>query len=168
MADDNTAAADKIIRVLMVCLGNICRSPTAHGVFQKRIADANLMHRIEVDSAGTAGYHIGSKPDARSSAVAAKRGYDLTTQSARQVQQADFSRYDYVLAMDKSNLADLSSNCPNAHKSKLSLFLDFGSGDAKEVPDPYYGGDDGFDNVLKLVEDAADGLIAHIIERDLH
>jgi len=165
---DDTAAPDKVIRVLMVCLGNICRSPTAHGVFQQRIAEAKLAHRIEVDSAGTAGYHIGSQPDARSSAVAAKRGYDLTTQRARQVQQKDFSHYNYVLAMDKSNLADLRSNCPDAHKSRLSLFLDFGSGDAKEVPDPYYGGDDGFDNVLNLVEDAAAGLIAHIIERDLH
>lgn len=161
-------ADDKVIRVLMVCLGNICRSPTAHGVFQQRIAAANLTHRIEVDSAGTADYHIGSHPDARSAAVAAKCGYDLSKQRARQVQQSDFSHYDYLLAMDKNNLDDLRSQCPSVDRRKLYLFLNFGSSDAKEVPDPYYGGDDGFDNVLKLVEDAADGLIAHIIERDLH
>ncbi|MDX1489870.1 MAG: low molecular weight protein-tyrosine-phosphatase [Pseudohongiellaceae bacterium] len=155
------------MKVLMVCLGNICRSPTAHGVFQSRVIAAGLENIIEVDSAGTADYHVGSKPDSRSMAVALKNNYDLSAQRARQVCQQDFEQFDYVLAMDRQNLADLRSQCPSAHRSKLFLFLDFGSSKIKEVPDPYYGGDQGFEKVLALVEDAADGLLAHIKERDL-
>ena len=158
---------ERVVRVLMVCLGNICRSPTAHAVFQNRIDTAGLGARVEVDSAGTADYHIGSSPDKRSIEMGAQHGYDLSQQRARQVQPKDFDTFDYLLAMDLQNLEDLRSQCPSAHARKLYLMMDFGTSAIKEVPDPYYGGDNGFEKVLKLVEDAADGLIAHISERIL-
>lgn len=150
-------------KVLFVCLGNICRSPTADGIFRKLVADAGLAAQVQVDSAGTAGWHIGRAPDARTVAAAKKRGYDLSDLRARQVSVQDFSEYDYILAMDKSNLRDLQDMRPLGYQGHLGLFLGFGSlnGD-QEVPDPYHGGSEGFELVLDLVEDAAQGLLDKI------
>lgn len=149
-------------KVLFVCLGNICRSPTAHAVFQAYVDKANLSNRIEVDSAGTAAYHIGHSPDERSVAAAQKRGFDLTPLRARQANTADFSEFDYILAMDKQNLADLRDLCPPDYQGHLGLFLDFADAMELEVPDPYYGGASGFDHVLDLVEDASQKLLTQV------
>ncbi len=150
-------------QVLMVCLGNICRSPTAHGVFQQHVDAANLADQIDVDSAGTGGWHTGSAPHVRATATAKKRGYDLSQLMARQVTTEDFARFDYVLAMDNDNLYELQRLAPADYHGHLSLFLDFGNQTRYlEVPDPYYGGDKGFELVLDLVEDASEGLLAHI------
>ena len=149
-------------RILFVCLGNICRSPTAEGVFRQRARQAGLTD-LQIDSAGTAGWHVGKAPDPRSVAAAQGRGYDLSTLRARQVRVADFDHFDLVLAMDRQNLAELKSLAPRGAKSSLGLFLDYASGVAlKDVPDPYYGGAAGFEQVLDLVEQASDGLIARL------
>lgn len=147
------------IRLLMVCLGNICRSPTAHGVMEKLIADRHLHKLIEVDSAGTGNYHVGESPDSRASAAALNRGYDLGAQRARQVTAADFAAFDHIIAMDNSNLADLHGRCPPEYQHKLKLLLEFSQADQNEVPDPYYSGQDGFELVLDLVEDACAALL---------
>lgn len=153
-------------KVLFVCLGNICRSPTADGIFRELVSNAKLDQKILVDSAGTENWHAGKTPDARTVAAANKRGYDLAVLRARQVQVADFDEFDYVLAMDKSNLADLERIKPSHFTGYLGLFLEFGErGDYREVPDPYYGENDGFELVLDLVEDAAQGLLNHIRQR---
>lgn len=153
-------------KVLFICLGNICRSPTAEGVFRAQVAGAGLTEVIGIDSAGTAAWHIGKAPDKRAQAAASRRGYDLTGLRGRQVALADFSAFDYVLAMDRSNLADLLAQCPSAQRHKVRLFLSFSSQwQDHEVPDPYYGGDDGFDQVLDMVEDAARGLLNDIRTR---
>ncbi|CAA0088427.1 Low molecular weight protein-tyrosine-phosphatase YfkJ [Zhongshania aliphaticivorans] len=150
-------------KVLFVCLGNICRSPTAHGVFAKLVAEAGLSDSIIIDSAGTGDWHIGRAPDERTQKAAIKRGYDLSALRARQVCSADFDQYDYVLAMDKSNLKDIRAMAGNKTNCHVSLFLDFAESSwQREVPDPYYGGEDGFDTVLELVEDGARGLLAAI------
>ncbi|MEM9421465.1 MAG: low molecular weight protein-tyrosine-phosphatase [Pseudomonadota bacterium] len=146
--------------ILFVCLGNICRSPAAEGVFAKRAMAARLP--ILVDSAGTGAWHAGNPPDARMIAEAGRRGYDLTSLRARQVDIGDFYVYDHILAMDKSNYADLRDLQPSDGKAKLSMMLDFGAGG--EVPDPYYGHQDGFAHVLDLLEEASDGLITHLKE----
>ena len=152
-----------MVKVLFVCLGNICRSPTADGIFRKLVADANLQGQILVDSAGTGGWHIGKGPDSRTVAAAKKRGYDLSQLRARQVSSADFAEFDYVLAMDKSNLMDLQRLKPSSYRGQLGLFLGYGNQDEyREVPDPYYGEGDAFELVLNLVEDAAQGLLNHI------
>ncbi len=151
-----------MIKVLFVCLGNICRSPTADGIFVEKVKAANLQNRIEVDSAGTGDWHIGRAPDKRAQAAALKRGYDLSNLRARQVSAADFEVYDYILAMDNANLNDLRAMKPANYQGQLALFLNYGDGDEDEVPDPYYGGDAGFDHVLDLVEAAADGLLKDI------
>lgn len=152
-------------RVLFVCLGNICRSPTAHGVFEQKIQSQGLDKRIEVDSAGTASWHQGNLPDTRSMRAAKGRGYSLEHLRARQVTEADFDHFDYILAMDANNLADLKALRPTHFTGHLGLFLDFGHANEKEVPDPYHGGEAGFQHVLDLVEDACDGLIHHIINQ---
>ncbi len=154
--------SNKKAKVLFVCLGNICRSPTAHGVFQTLVAQHGLDALIEVDSAGTAAYHIGKAPDARSVKAAASRGYDLSALRARQVSAKDFQEYDYILAMDEENLANLKRIQPDDYQGKLSLFLAYGQCMEKEVPDPYYGGDQGFMHVLDLVENASFGLLMSI------
>ena len=156
------------IKVLMVCLGNICRSPTAHGVFQQRVREQGLHERISVDSAGTANYHIGEPPDGRTVGAALKRGYDLQHLRARQVTQQDFQNYHYILAMDHSNLRDLSLRCPPNEHHKLRLFMSFGPAGTDAVPDPYYSGPEGFELVLDLVEGAADGLLQHIVRTHFH
>ena len=153
-------------KVLFVCLGNICRSPTADGIFREIIKREKLEQKIIVDSAGTGDWHIGKAPDSRTVAAAKKRGYDLSLLRARQVITADFDEFDYVLAMDNSNLRDLHSLRPTHFAGHLGLFLDFGSRKThREVPDPYYGGHDGFELVLDLVEEAAEGLLTHIRQR---
>ena len=153
------------VSVLFVCLGNICRSPTAHGVFEQLVADHQLGHSIRTDSAGTAAWHIGKQPDSRSVAAAANRGYDLTPLRARQVTVSDFEHFDYILAMDQSNLTDLQRLCPPDYSGELALFLTYGDSDILAVPDPYYGDGDGFESVLDLVEQASQGLLSNI-QRD--
>ncbi len=151
------------VKVLFVCMGNICRSPTAQGVFEKLVSEHALAERIVIDSAGTHAYHIGEVPDARASAAAMRRGIDLSPQRARRVSPADFEQFDYVLAMDTSNYADLSDLCSPEQSPKLQLFLEFASVPGiKEVPDPYYGGATGFERVLDLIEEASAGLLETI------
>lgn len=155
------------VSVLFVCLGNICRSPTAHAVFQKQVDDAGLSEEIQVDSAGTGDWHIGGKPDVRSSATALKRGYDLSALRARQVSTDDFQQFDYILGMDRQNMLDIQTWASPDYSGHLSLFLDFLNGaEAMEVPDPYYGGDQGFEAVLDMVEKASHNLLSHI--RQVH
>ncbi len=149
--------------VLFVCLGNICRSPTAHALFEHLVRREGLQDQIQIDSAGTAGWHAGKGPDARAQAFATKRGYDMAHLRARQVAPEDFAGYDLILAMDKDNLANLLADCPSEHHHKVRLFLEFAEGVShREVPDPYYGGDEGFELVLDLVERACVGLLQHL------
>jgi protein-tyrosine phosphatase len=151
------------ISVLFVCMGNICRSPTAQGVFAKLVEDQGLSDFIVIDSAGTHAYHIGEPPDPRASAAAINRGIDLSSQQARRFSSDDFERFDYVLAMDNDNYEILAANCPSGFESRLRLFLEFAPDlDAQEVPDPYYGGTNGFERVLDMIEQAATGLLADI------
>lgn len=154
---------DKKISVLFVCMGNICRSPTAEGVFRARVVDAGVEDLFVIDSAGTHAYHIGEQPDQRSQVFAKKRGIDLSNQRARQVRAEDFSHFDIILAADQSNLALLKKTCPAQYQHKLGLMMDFARNTkAKDVPDPYYGGAGGFDLVLDYLEDAAEGLLSEI------
>lgn len=146
--------------VLFVCLGNICRSPTAEAVFKHKAANAGL--DLIIDSAGTHGYHIGKAPDKRSQAAGVERGYSFKGLKCRRVDESDFEKFDYILAMDESNLSNLHGMSPSQHHNKVHLFLAFAENEDKEVPDPYYGGKKGFDLVLDLIEEASDGLIAHI------
>lgn len=151
------------IQVLFVCLGNICRSPTAHGIFQHKVNEAGLQGRINIDSAGTGAWHVGKPPDARAHACARERGYDLSDLRARQVTREDFNHYDYILAMDETNLEDLQLLAPSNYAGHLGLFLEFAQRpEHREVPDPYYGGDQGFQLVLDLVEEASEGLLDEI------
>lgn len=152
-----------MVKVLFVCMGNICRSPTAQGVFEHLVSSAELSDAIEIDSAGTYAYHIGEPPDERARAAAQKRGIDLGKQRARRVAEPDFQEFDYVLAMDRDNYDELLSLCPSGHADKLRLFLEFAPQlGVQEVPDPYYGGITGFERVLDLIEQASHGLLAEI------
>lgn len=152
----------KKVNVLFVCMGNICRSPTAHGVFEQLVESAGLSDQIGVDSAGTHAYHIGEPPDQRSQAAAALRNIDLSPQRARQVEQQDFERFDYVLAMDHNNLAGLQ-RFANQH-ARVQLLMDYAQRwSEQEVPDPYYGGGRGFEQVLDMIEDASAELLKHIV-----
>ncbi|WP_137936633.1 low molecular weight protein-tyrosine-phosphatase [Chitinivorax sp. B] len=154
------------VSVLFVCMGNICRSPTAEGVFRYFVETAGLAKRINIDSAGTHGYHAGEAPDPRSSMAAARRGYDLSRLRARQVKTADFEMFDLVLAMDEQNLRNLQRLCSPAQQHKLKLFLEYARNfDEREVPDPYYGSGSGFEHVLDLVEDASAGLLTDLRKR---
>lgn len=155
-----------MIKVLFICMGNICRSPTAQGVFRKLVRDHGLEGRILVDSAGTHAYHEGEAPDHRAQDAAARREVDLADLRARQVSYDDFAAFDYILAMDRDNLDMLVAVAPPEMRGKIRLFLDFAPDvrDA-EVPDPYYGGPKGFDRVLDLAEAAARGLLEHIRAR---
>ena len=153
----------KEVRVLFVCMGNICRSPTAHGVFESLVKAEGFEHCIDVDSAGTHAYHIGEPPDRRAQLTARERGIDLSTQRARQAVARDFEAFHYILAMDRDNFQVLSEICPPGHESKLHLFMDFAEGvDTREVPDPYYGGEQGFERVFDMVDEAARGLLESI------
>lgn len=152
--------------VLFVCLGNICRSPTAQGVFEYKLRQVGLSEAVETDSAGTSDWHIGSPPDKRSVQAGKNRGFDFSHLRGRQVQSQDFEMFDYILAMDEQNLSDLESIKPKAFSGHLGLFLDFAKDtELLEVPDPYYGGDSGFGLVLDLCESASDGLIEDIQKR---
>lgn len=156
----------KKIAVLFVCMGNICRSPSAEGVFRHLLMKNKMDDRITIDSAGTHAYHIGEPPDKRSQRAALTRGVDLSQQVARRFDAADFDSFDYVVAMDNDNLHILNDLHSEQHKCKLSLFLDFAPQlDEDEVPDPYYGGERGFEHVLDLIEVAAEGLLADIHRR---
>ena len=151
------------MRVLFVCLGNICRSPTAEAVLRSIAAREAPELALEVDSAGTADYHIGDPPDRRSQAAASSRGYDLSALRARQVVSADFEEFDLLLAMDESNLAALKSAAPATARARMQLFMDYASESGlAAVPDPYYGGAAGFEQVLDLAEQAARGLLVAI------
>ncbi len=146
------------IKVLFVCMGNICRSPTAEGVFNKVVADNGTANRFIVDSAGTHAYHIGEQSDARSRQTAISRGIDLSKIRSRQVSQSDFEHFDHILAMDSENFQILMTDSPDEYQHKIKLFLDYApKREEKDVPDPYYGGQNGFSDVFDLVEDASKG-----------
>ncbi len=150
------------MRVLCVCLGNICRSPTAEAVLRDLAAREAPGLITAVDSAGTAAYHVGEPPDRRSVAAAARRGYDLSALRARRVHQSDFQAFDLILAMDRANLAVLTRAAPHGARARIELFLAFAPDlGVDEVPDPYYGGDDGFEHVLDLIEAGARRLLAY-------
>ena len=154
------------IKVLFVCMGNLCRSPMAEGVFRHHVRQAGLDGLIAVDSAGTHDYHVGEPPDPRAQRAAGRRGYDLSILRGRHVSRADFLEFDYLLAMDELNLRALERLCPSQHAHKLKLFMEFGANAAlREVPDPYYGGEQGFERVLDMVEEASQGLLAHLLRR---
>ena len=149
--------------VLMVCMGNICRSPTAHGVLRHKVHALGLQDTVTVDSAGTHNYHPDCPPDPRSQAHAVQRGYDLSDLRARQIQEADFAAHDLILVMDWDNLALTEDMCPQEIRRKVRRLTEFCLvNDSPTVPDPYYGGDNGFEAVLDLVEDACEGLIQQI------
>ncbi|OZY58055.1 protein-tyrosine-phosphatase [Pseudomonas lundensis] len=150
------------MRVLFVCLGNICRSPTAEGVLRHKLQQAGLERQVEVASAGTGGWHAGEPPDKRTQRAAQLRGYDLSQQRAQQVRVQDFERYDLILAMDNSNLRDLQAMQPANGKAELDVFLRRYKGVKSEVPDPYYDGEQGFVEVLDLIEAACDGLMIEL------
>lgn len=153
------------VSVVFVCLGNICRSPTAEGVFRALVASRGLEEFIHIDSAGTSNWHVGESPDSRATEAARERGIDLSSLRGRQATARDFSEFDYVIAMDDDNYASLSHLASPDQQHKLHLFLDFASGVAeREVPDPYYGG--GFPHVFDLIENASEGLLKHILEND--
>jgi protein-tyrosine phosphatase len=153
------------IRVLMVCTGNICRSPTAEAVLRAKARAAGMGGRIEVASAGVSNYHVGEAPDRRTQAHARLRGYDLSALRARQVQARDFYRFDWMLAMDGGHLRQLLAQAPPERLAQLRLFLDFAEGHAgQDVPDPYYGGVAGFEQVLDLVEAASEGFLRHLTD----
>jgi protein-tyrosine phosphatase len=150
------------MRVLFVCLGNICRSPTAEGVLRHKLREAGLADQVEVASAGTGDWHVGKAPDKRSQAAAKLRGYDLSAQRARQVSRADFVTYDLILAMDNSNLRHLKALQPAKGKAELDLFLRRYQSEIDEVPDPYHDSDQGFEQVLDLIERASDLLVIEL------
>jgi protein-tyrosine phosphatase len=155
------------VNVLFVCLGNICRSPTAHGVFDVLVEREGLQDRITVDSCGTGSFHVGEKPDKRAIKAAQQREIPLSHLRARQVKPEDFNSFHYILAMDRMNLGNLEALAPKDYAHHLGLFLDFSNQRKyKQVPDPYYEGEDGFELVLDLVEDASRGLL-EAIKRDL-
>lgn len=151
------------IRVLFVCLGNICRSPTAEGVFRDRLRREGLEERVIVDSAGTGDWHVGEAPDRRAQAAARRRGIDLSSQRARQLRAEDFRSFDLILAMDESNLLDIEAARPPQGPAPARLFLEYAIDVAdREVPDPYFGEGDGFETVLELIAAASDGLLAEL------
>ena len=155
-------------RVLFVCTGNICRSPTAEGVFRRAVESAGLEQKILIDSAGTHDYHVGHPPDRRTQLAAVQRGYDLAGLRARQVTRKDFVEFDYIVAMDRDNLSELRRLAPPQHHGKLSLFMEYASARrGEEVPDPYYGETQGFELVLDMAENAAAGLLEHIKKEKL-
>jgi protein-tyrosine phosphatase len=151
-------------RLLFVCLGNICRSPMAEGVFRRIAEEEGVLDRFEIDSAGMGDWHIGQAPDTRAQAAARKRGMDIAGQRARQVTPADYGRFDLILAMDDSNFDELIGLAPKSELHKVRLFLDYApEAGARNVPDPFYGGSEGFDHALDLIEAAARGLLAELL-----
>lgn len=153
-------------RVLFVCLGNICRSPTAEAIMRHKLQRRGLDRFFEVSSAGTGNWHVGERPDARAMQAAQVRGYDMSAQRARQILETDFKYFDLVLAMDRSNIANMRRVCPAGCLSKIGLLMDYvPQAPIDEVPDPYYGGEDGFDEVLNMLEEACDNLINTVCEQ---
>ncbi len=151
------------MKILFVCLGNICRSPSAEAVLRAIAAREAPELELEIDSAGTAGYHVGDAPDTRSQAAALRRGYDMAPLRARMVEAVDFERFDLILAMDTQNLEVLRKRAPTGYRERVRLFLEFAPDcGLDEVPDPYYGGPAGFEQVLDLVEEASRGLLSHL------
>jgi len=154
------------MRILFVCMGNICRSPTAEGVFRRLVAERVPGVEIEVDSAGTHGYHVGDPPDPRSIAAAARRGVDLRQLRARLIRDDDFERFDLIIAMDRLNREALLDRSPAPFRERIRLFMEFaGDREVVDVPDPYYGGAPGFEQVLDLAEEAAAGLLDEVLDR---
>jgi low molecular weight protein-tyrosine phosphatase len=152
-------------RLLFICLGNICRSPMAEGVFYRLAEAEGVLDRFELDSAGLGDWHVGQAPDARAQAATHRRGIDISGQCARQLCDADFERFDLLLAMDSSNLAELEQLAPKQHRAKLRRFLDFAPKVAtRDVPDPFFGGGEGFDHALDLIEEACRGLLATLLD----
>jgi len=152
--------------ILFVCMGNICRSPTAEGIFRRLVQECAPDLDLFVDSAGTHDYHRGHAPDARAQAAARARGVDLGSLRARQIRDSDFETFDLILAMDEGNLSALRHRCPRALQTRLQLFMQYAKpGSVREVPDPYYGGPNGFEHVLDLVEDASRGLLEALLEQ---
>ncbi|HGY9613210.1 low molecular weight protein-tyrosine-phosphatase [Vibrio harveyi] len=147
-------------KLLVVCMGNICRSPTGEAVLRSKAKELGIS--VEVDSAGTIGYHVGNPPDARAMQAGKQRGYSFKGMRSRKVTVGDFDEFDMVLAADKANLADLLDICPGEHRPKVSLFLSHGDSDYDEIPDPYYGGDAGFELVLDLIEEASEAILKKI------
>lgn len=154
------------VSVLFVCLGNICRSPTAHGLFRDLVKKKGMQEQILIDSAGTGDWHIGRIPDSRATMHARIKGVDISDLRARQISAVDFDKFDYILAMDRQNLSDLESMCPDNFDKHLGLFLDFASAyEEVEVPDPYYGGKGAFSLVFDMVMNGCEGLYADICEK---
>lgn len=159
---------DTKLKLLFVCMGNICRSPLAEGVFLHHAEQANIIHQIETDSAGTHAYHIGEPPDPRSQSIATKHQIDISKQRARKVTEHDFENFDYILAMDQDNFDILFDACPETFRHRIHLFLGFApESDHQDVPDPYYGGSFGFERVFDLVTDASIGLLVTLDEKQL-
>lgn len=158
-----------MIKVLFVCTGNICRSPTAEIVFRHHIVQAGLQNKIHIDSAGTHDYHIGDCPDVRTQKAALKRGFDMSKLKARQVNVDDFKRFHYILPMDRDHFVILKRICPSSYTGHMQLFMEFSkSYKGEDVPDPYYGNASGFEKVLDMVEDASLGLLKAILEESQH
>jgi len=156
------------VRVLFVCMGNICRSPTAQGIFRKLLQREGLVGMVETDSAGTHGYHLGQPPDPRAQQTALRRGVDVSDLRARLVEPEDFSRFEYVLVMDQDNYHNVARICPAGEEHKLFLFMDYAPEfRTREVPDPYYGGSSGFDRVFDMLEAASEGLLKEIKDKSL-
>ena len=153
--------------VLFVCLGNICRSPTAHGVLEKLLKDAGLSNSVTVDSCGTGDWHLDHAPDKRAQLTAKQHGYNLSHLRSRLICQDDFRKFEYILVMDKNNLRDVLALCPDPYKNKCQLFLNFAKElGVQEVPDPYYGGDDGFEEVLTMIRIASQNLVQEFLVKD--
>ncbi|MCP3868251.1 MAG: low molecular weight phosphotyrosine protein phosphatase [Gammaproteobacteria bacterium] len=156
------------VKILFVCMGNICRSPTAHGVFETLVEKENLSGSIQVDSAGTHAFHEGQSPDKRAQETASNRGYDLSAQRARRACEEDFELFDLVVAMDQDNYHSLYKICPEGMEDRIHLLMDYApSFRTREVPDPYYGGVAGFERVFDMVEAASEGLLKEIRRRYL-
>ena len=158
--------SDPKYRILFVCMGNICRSPTAEAVFYKRLANQKLLHKVKIDSAGTHNFHPDAPPDERSQIHAIKRGYDMSHLRARQIVDSDFEEFDLLLSMDWDNRALLEERCPGQHLHKVRGLAEFlQTSQASVIPDPYYGGDQGFEHVLDLIEEASEGLMKFTLQK---